>query len=100
MGNQQQQQMEVQTSGELPPPGYVCKRCRRPRHHFVRDCPTNVCNKCGILASVNHEKHIHVCNMCSNMTDFSFVQIPYACKLLFHELMTMNIAPRVITEHV
>ena len=32
---------------EVPPPGYVCKRCRRPRHHFVRDCPTNVCNKCG-----------------------------------------------------
>ena len=58
-----------------------------------------VCNLCGIPASVNHEKHIHMCNMCSNMTDFSFVQIPYACKLLFHELMTMNIAPRIITEH-
>ena len=34
----------------------------------------------------------------SNRTDFKFVKIPYACKLLFQELITMNIAPRIITE--
>jgi DNA-directed RNA polymerase II subunit RPB2 len=36
---------------------------------------------------------------CSDkFTDFAQVNIPYACKLLFHELITMNIAPRLITD--
>ena len=57
----------------------------------------HVCKKCGMIASYNDDLHIHVCNMCSNKTDFSYVEIPYSCKLLFQELMTMNIAPRIIT---
>jgi len=57
-----------------------------------------VCNKCGLIAAYNNEKHIHYCNTCSNRTDFSLVNIPYACKLLFQELISMNIAPRIITE--
>lgn len=56
------------------------------------------CRKCGFFAAYNHKKHIHNCTMCSNKTDFAYIQIPYACKLLFQELITMNIAPRMITE--
>ena len=55
------------------------------------------CNKCGSIAAVNNTTHIHICNMCSNRTDFKRVQLPYSCKLLFQELITMNIAPRIIT---
>jgi len=55
------------------------------------------CNKCGMIATYNDEMHIHICRTCENRTDFSYVEIPYACKLLFQELMTMNIAPRLIT---
>ena len=57
------------------------------------------CNKCGMIATYNDEMHIHICRTCENRTDFSYVEIPYACKLLFQELMTMNIAPRIMTTH-
>ena len=57
----------------------------------------NVCKKCGMIASYNDEKHIHLCKMCENRTDFDYVELPYACKLMFQELLTMNIAPRIVT---
>ncbi len=57
-----------------------------------------VCNKCGLIASFNNKEHIHYCNTCGNRNDFKYVEIPYACKLLFQELITMNIAPRIICE--
>jgi DNA-directed RNA polymerase II subunit RPB2 len=58
-----------------------------------------VCKKCGIIASYNDKMHIHHCRTCDNRTDFAYVEIPYACKLLFQELNTMNIMPRLITDH-
>jgi DNA-directed RNA polymerase II subunit RPB2 len=58
-----------------------------------------VCKKCGMIASYNDKVHIHHCRTCDNRSDFSYVKIPYSCKLLFQELMTMNIAPRLITEY-
>ena len=58
------------------------------------------CNKCGMIASYNDELHIHLCKTCDNRTDFSLLNIPYSCKLLFQELITMNIAPRFITNHL
>ena len=58
-----------------------------------------VCKKCGLIASYNDKMHIHHCKTCDNRVDFAYVEIPYACKLLFQELNTMNIAPRLITEN-
>jgi DNA-directed RNA polymerase II subunit RPB2 len=58
----------------------------------------HVCKKCGLIAAYNNETHIHHCKTCDNRTDFNYVEIPYACKLMFQELMTMNIAPRIITQ--
>ena len=57
----------------------------------------NVCKKCGLIAAYNDKMHIHYCKTCENRTDFNLVHIPYSCKLLFQELMTMNIAPRIMT---
>ena len=57
----------------------------------------NVCKKCGLIAAYNNKTHIHYCKTCDNRTDFNLVHIPYSCKLLFQELMTMNIAPRIMT---
>jgi DNA-directed RNA polymerase II subunit RPB2 len=59
----------------------------------------HVCKKCGLIASYNDEMHIHHCRTCDNRSDFAYVEIPYACKLLFQELTTMNISPRVMTDH-
>jgi DNA-directed RNA polymerase II subunit RPB2 len=57
------------------------------------------CNVCGSIAAYNDKQNIHMCYPCKNRTDFSYVEMPYACKLLFQELSTMNISPRIITEN-
>ena len=57
-----------------------------------------VCKCCGMIAAVNDKMGIHCCHMCDNRTEFAYVEIPYACKLLFQELQTMNIAPRIMTQ--
>ena len=55
----------------------------------------HTCNKCGMTVCFNDD--IHLCRYCDNRNDFSKVEIPYACKLLFQELTTMNIIPRLMT---
>lgn len=59
----------------------------------------HICDECGMIAVYNDAKHVHLCNMCENRTNFSKVELPYACKLLFQELSGLNIIPRVITEN-
>jgi len=59
----------------------------------------HVCKECGLMVPYNKEKHIHECSVCENTTDFSYVKIPYSCKLLFQELLTMNVAPRILTSN-
>ena len=56
-----------------------------------------VCNKCGFIITANSEKSIYKCKNCKNYSSFNKVNIPYSCKLLFQELMSMSIAPRFIT---
>jgi len=74
-------------------------RFTKERLYNVSDSfSVHICNKCGMVGRYNNKEHIHMCNMCDNRTDFKYVEIPYACKLLFQELITMNIAPRIITE--
>ena len=58
----------------------------------------NVCKRCGMVAAYNDNKHVHICTQCDNRTDFAYVEIPYACKLLFQELLTMGVSPRILTE--
>ena len=59
----------------------------------------HICNYCGMIAIFNQEKNIYCCNHCDNYVAFSRVKIPYAFKLLTQELITMNIAPRIITKN-
>lgn len=57
----------------------------------------HTCSACGLFAIANFEKRQFVCKGCETST-VSEVELPYACKLLFQELMAMAIAPRMITE--
>jgi DNA-directed RNA polymerase II subunit RPB2 len=73
-------------------------RFTRERIYDVSDkYGVHVCKTCGLIAIYNNEKHIHLCNVCDNKTEFSYVEIPFSCKLLFQELISMNVVPRIMT---
>ena len=67
----------------------------------------HICKKCGMMATYNDGTRnnfysksdftIYQCRTCDNNTDFSLVEMPYANKLLFQELQTINVVPRIIT---
>ena len=67
----------------------------------------HICKKCGMMATYNDGQRnnfysksdftIYQCRTCDNKTDFSLVEMPYANKLLFQELQTINVVPRIIT---
>ncbi len=60
----------------------------------------HVCGVCGLMSVIaNLKKNQFECRACKNKTKIYQIHIPYAAKLLFQELMSMNIAIRLFTDH-
>lgn len=51
-----------------------------------------VCRECGLMGYAGW------CNLCKSSKHIVQLKIPYACKLLFQELQSMNIIPRLQVE--
>jgi len=60
---------------------------------------THICQDCGLIAIANLDSNLYRCPnqaTCRN-SSIGMIEIPYAAKLLFQELMAMQIAPRLMT---
>ncbi|KAH8027358.1 hypothetical protein HPB51_004710 [Rhipicephalus microplus] len=55
-------------------------------------CEVDVCQTCGLLGYSNW------CQYCRSSRAIATLRVPYACKLLFQELLSMNIIPRLELE--
>ena len=56
----------------------------------------NVCERCGLLSYYDIKQRRHICRVCGDKAKISTVVIAYAFKLLLQEMMSLNIAPRLI----
>ena len=55
-----------------------------------------ICNKCNMTCvNIPYNSDYH-CKSCNNYLNFTKINIPYSCKLLFQELQSMSIVPRYI----
>ena len=55
-----------------------------------------VCSLCGLMVVGDMVHHKYYCSVC-NTHEVVQVEIPFATKLLYQELMSMGITPRIVT---
>ncbi|MGZ5484548.1 MAG: DNA-directed RNA polymerase subunit B [Nitrososphaeraceae archaeon] len=56
----------------------------------------NVCERCGLLPYYDIKQRRYICRVCGDKAKISTIVIAYAFKLLLQEMMSLNIAPRLI----
>ena len=56
----------------------------------------NVCERCGLLSYYDIKQRRHICRVCGDKAKISTIVIAYAFKLLLQEMMSLNVAPRLI----
>merc|ERR1712224_203350 len=57
-----------------------------------------VCTCCMIISYWHAELQHGFCSICKHENTIVSVQMPYACKLLFQELQSMNIMPKIFSQ--
>jgi len=55
----------------------------------------HVCRHCGLLGYFDANLGFPVCPSTKSTDQMATLKLPYACKLLFQELQSMNIIPRL-----
>lgn len=55
-----------------------------------------VCSRCGLIAIDDIQTGERTCTRCNRHDTVELVDMPYANKLLIHELMSMSIVPRMV----
>ena len=55
----------------------------------------HVCKHCGLLGYLDANLGCAVCPSLKTGDQMTAMKLPYACKLLFQELQSMNITPRL-----
>ena len=58
----------------------------------------NVCERCGLLAYYDIKQRRYICRVCGDKAKISSVIIAYAFKLLLQEMMSLNVAPRLLAK--
>jgi DNA-directed RNA polymerase subunit B len=56
----------------------------------------NICERCGLLSYFDVKQRRYVCRVCGEKAKITSVIIAYAFKLLLQEMMSLNVAPRLI----
>ncbi|MFL6356437.1 MAG: DNA-directed RNA polymerase subunit B [Nitrososphaeraceae archaeon] len=56
----------------------------------------NVCERCGLLSYYDIKQRRYICRVCGEKAKISSVVIAYAFKLLLQEMMSLNVAPRLL----
>ncbi|MFQ5920616.1 MAG: DNA-directed RNA polymerase subunit B, partial [Nitrososphaerales archaeon] len=56
------------------------------------------CERCGLLAFYDIKQRRYVCRVCGDKAKVSSVTIAYAFKLLLQEMMSLNVAPRLLVK--
>lgn len=55
-----------------------------------------VCGGCGMMAAGNETTKQYNCRICRKGTEVVPISIPYACKQLIQELISVNVVPRMV----
>lgn len=58
----------------------------------------NVCERCGLLSYYDVKQRRYICRVCGDKAKISTVVIAYAFKLLLQEMMSLNVAPRLLAK--
>lgn len=87
--------------GEMESDVMMCHGLASFQKERFLECSDNyrmfICKVCNMPSINNPERNIGRCKHCKNSTRFSEIRIPYAAKLLFQEVQTMNIGIKMLT---